>query len=248
MMHSFCFGNEWDKAFNTEGYSSDFGVFISGDNVFNSPERDIETVSIEGRNGDLIIDKGRYKNIRLSYPCFMRGHILCDLGFRMDRFKSYMYSKKGYQKLKDSYDNFEHFRLARFTDGLNFDVHFLKAAEFELSFDCKPQRFLVSGENKIEITGNDIIYNPTSFEALPIIKVYGNGKATLRVNDDVIKFNNIDEYVTLDSDTQNAFKDTANKNNTILAERFPNFTSGRNSIIWEGNIEKLEIIPRWWEL
>ena len=34
--------------------SKDFGVYISGLNTFGAPERDVDIISISGRNGDLI--------------------------------------------------------------------------------------------------------------------------------------------------------------------------------------------------
>ena len=52
------------KSFTFAGRSSkDFGIYLSGSGVFNAPERDVETISIPGRSGDLILDNGRFKNI-----------------------------------------------------------------------------------------------------------------------------------------------------------------------------------------
>ena len=48
--------------------SSDFDVVISGEGVFDAPKKDVEKVSIPGRNGDLIIERNRYENIIVSYP------------------------------------------------------------------------------------------------------------------------------------------------------------------------------------
>ena len=63
-----------------------------------------------------------------------------------------------------------------------------------------------------------------------------------------VKLLSIDESLTLDSDTQNAYKGTQNKNNTILAPEFPRLEPGENEISWQGGVEKIEIIPRWWTL
>ena len=48
--------------------STDFGIYISGAGTFDAPERDTKSISIPGRNGDLTLDNGRYKNIRVEYP------------------------------------------------------------------------------------------------------------------------------------------------------------------------------------
>ena len=36
--------------------SRDYGIYITGDAVFNSPERDVEMIEIPGRNGAYALD------------------------------------------------------------------------------------------------------------------------------------------------------------------------------------------------
>lgn len=232
-----------DKLWFDGKCSSDFGIYISGDSVFNAPVRDIKTVEIEGRNGSLIIDNGRYKNIVVNYPVFIRQKFRTNA----NSVRQWLCSQIGYKRLEDTY-NPEYFRLGRFSTPLNFDVHFLKSSETNLSFDCKPQRFLKSGEYSFKMNKSGVIYNPTSFNALPIITIFGNGTGVLNVNGTIVQVKSLDDYLILDSETQNAYKDTANKNNTINAEQFPFFTPDENIITISGNITGLEITPRWWTL
>ena len=49
----------------------DFGIGISGSGTFSAPKRDLDTVSVPGRSGDLTMDNGRYNNITVTYPCYM---------------------------------------------------------------------------------------------------------------------------------------------------------------------------------
>ena len=46
--------------------SSSFGVFISGDGVFDAPARRGEMISIPGRNGSLFMDEGVFENITVE--------------------------------------------------------------------------------------------------------------------------------------------------------------------------------------
>ena len=48
--------------------SRNYGVYITGEGVFNAPERAIEMISIPGRNGAFALDKGRFENIEVTYP------------------------------------------------------------------------------------------------------------------------------------------------------------------------------------
>ena len=38
-----------------DGCSRDYGLYISGGETFNAPERDVELVEIPGKNGNLVL-------------------------------------------------------------------------------------------------------------------------------------------------------------------------------------------------
>lgn len=224
--------------------SKDFGLYISGSGAFNAPERDIETVEVPGRNGSLIIDNGRYKNVTQSYPAF----VCRDFPANANAVRAWLLAEPGYQRLEDTY-NPDHFRLARYAGTLDFDVRALcRGAETTIAFDCKPQRYLKLGEHKITITVNTTIKNPTRYPALPQITVYGSGAGTITVGGETVTITNIDGYLTLDSEIQNAYKDKQNKNSTVKLSEFPVFAPGETEITFSGGVTKIEIIPRWWTL
>lgn len=124
----------------------DFGVWISGSDTYGSPERDSEHVAVPGRNGDLIIDNGRWKNKIVTYPAFFEKQF----PERMRAFREAISRKIGYQRLEDSYHPDE-FRMAELINGINPSdtTQFNRGGNFELSFNCKPQRFLKSGEDPL---------------------------------------------------------------------------------------------------
>ena len=166
--------------------SMDFGVYISAESVFNAPERDVEMVEVPGRNGDLILDNGRFKNIEVTYPAGLAHKT--DFAKRLRAFRNAMVSVKGYQKIVDTY-NPEEYRMGVYKSGLEVEPSSqVKAGEFEIVFDCKPQRFLMSGDSSIEVHDGDTIYNPTPFDASPLIMTEGYG--TLTVNDHEIEIQN----------------------------------------------------------
>lgn len=49
--------------------SLDYGVLLDGSGTTTAPERDVMTVTIPGRSGDLLVDAGRWKNTTVSYHC-----------------------------------------------------------------------------------------------------------------------------------------------------------------------------------
>lgn len=224
--------------------SRDFGIYISGSGAFNAPERDVESISIPGRNGDLILDNGRFYNITVTYPAFIHR----DFQRQARAARDWLLASSGYQRLEDTY-NPELFRFARFSGPMDFDTRFQNSGgELTLAFDSKPQRFLKSGEQPLTLTADAELRNPTSYPSLPRITVYGAGAGALNVAGTVITISEIDEFLTLDSDIQDAYKGIQNKNSTVSLDEFPALPAGVSELSFSGGIEKIEIIPRWWTI
>lgn len=167
------------KMFTFDGVTSgSLGVAILGDGAFNAPERDVEMVAIPGRNGDYILDKGRYMNIEITYPCTLVADSVADFPQAMADLRSLLCSKTTYCRLEDDYNPNE-YRMAMYKSGLEVDPMVLKAGTFDITFECKPQRFLKSGETAVSVTSGDDITNPTLFDARPLLGIYGEGSLSI---------------------------------------------------------------------
>lgn len=167
------------KGFTFGGINSkDYGVYISGDGVFNAPEKDVEMISIPGRSGSFALDHGRWLNIELAYPAGLFGSDETDFAQAISDLRNALASKKGYQVLEDDYHPGE-FRQAIYHSGLEVTPAQLKAGEFTITFDCKPQRWLTAGQDDITVTSGDTITNPTPFDAQPLLQVWGTGTVSL---------------------------------------------------------------------
>ena len=221
--------------------SQDLGLLISGEKTYNSPSRDVTTVSIPGRSGDLIIDNGRYNNIEVSYTVSFRK----DVPEKTRALKAWLLSSAGYRRLEDTYQP-EYFRLAAISNATEFEISINLYGTAELIFNCNPFLFLKGGEQTVSIPASGgRIYNPEYFESQPIITVYGNGDGVLSVNNINYNLSDIDGYVTINSEVGLVYKGTENKNSTVNFIEFPTLQVGENIIDWTGGITKVEIIPRW---
>ena len=223
----------------------DYGVYISGSGTYNAAERDVETIEIAGRNGELTLDNGRYKNISLTYPAF----IIRDYNENVQALRNYLLSQKGYLRLEDTYHP-EEFRLARWAGDFSADpIAELYAGNFKLTFDCYPQRFLKEGENPIEVTQATTIKSLNLVPALPLIRAYGTG--SFSIGGVAIQITSANSYTDIDCELQEAYKDTLATNcngNIVLTNGvFPQLAPGDNAITLSG-ITKLIITPRWWRL
>lgn len=180
---------------DTKGYD----VYISGDAVFNSPARDVEMIEIPGRNGAYALDKRRYKNIDVTYPAGLGTKNEAEFRRKIEDLRNALSSKVGYQRLEDDY-NGEEYRLAVYKSGLDVNPTMLRAGQFDIVFDCKPQRFLKIGEIEMPVSSGDTITNPTLFDSQPLLRVLGYGKITINTSDIVVENEDIGN-VTLQNES-----------------------------------------------
>lgn len=147
--------------------SRDFGVYISGSGTYNAPVKAYSAISVPGRNGDLLIDEKRYENIEVTYPAF----IYRDFKANLAKLRSALLAMDGYARLEDTYHTDE-FRLGYFQGGIEVDaLPTNDAGKFNITFNCKPQRFLTGGEVVHEYTEDASINNLTLFASKPLIRV-----------------------------------------------------------------------------
>lgn len=170
------------KTLTFDGESSaDYGVYITGQAVFNAPEREVEMITIPGRNGTFALDKGRFENVTVTYPAGIFADTDEDFSEAISDFRNLLCSRQGYVRLEDDYNPNE-YRLAVYKSGLEVELAQLKAGEFNIVFECKPQRFLTSGETAIEVDSGDDIENPTELEAKPLLEVEAPSGGTISFN------------------------------------------------------------------
>ena len=151
--------------------SKQYGVFITDVKVFGAPVRDVESVSIPGRNGDLLIDHGRYENIDVVYSAVI--HDIENFTTIMANFRAALASKIGYKRLSDDI-NIGEYRLATFKDGLDVSTLNKKTGQFDITFNCKPQRYFLEGETPRLLVQN-MVPSTTKTETGSIVSIESDG-------------------------------------------------------------------------
>lgn len=229
---------------------SSFKTVVSGERTFGAPERDVETFYVPGRNGDLIVDNGAYKNRRLVYPAF----IYKNTAENVNGLRNFLLlHSSNYYKLSDSYDA-DHFYMARYSGDVEFEMHNLnRSAHTNLTFDCKPQRFLNSGDEYLSFhqMHGDISYfnNPTQFTTKPLILLTNVTAGTkLHINHKEIVILEAAPTLYIDCESQKAYYNILDRDSWIQCDDFPELILGENQVSFTGGIQLLRIKPRWWEL
>lgn len=224
--------------------SMDYGVWMFGHGKYGLPKRDITMIDIPGRSGALTIDNNRFYNIDTSYICC----ILRDTPSNLPAFKSLLLSKAGYRRIEDTFHPDE-YRLGVYKGGQDVKLSSDDVmSSMKITFNCKPQRFLKSGERPIVFTGSGVIHNPTEFEALPFIRVYGTGTFTLGATS--VQITETTDYIDIDSELQDAYRGLVNKNGCIVlpSGKFPSLPAGNTGVALGEGISRLEITPRFWTI
>lgn len=222
----------------------DFNTWISGGGTYGTPSRDVDIVSVPGRNGDLTFDNGRFNNISVAYDAF----ITEKFNENIAALRAFLGSLTGYKRLEDTYHPDE-YRMALFTAGVQPKTTTLnRAGSFTLTFNCKPQRFLKSGERPIEFEAGGSVLNNTLFEARPLLRVYGTG--TFGIGSTTITITSANDYTDIDCDLMDAYKDgtNCNANVTLNSGSFPVLSPGSNGVTLGTGITKIIIYPRFYTI
>lgn len=148
--------------------SRDFGVYISGQGTFDAPQKSYTFYNVPGRDGALLSSDNRLENATLTYEAF----IYKDFNENVANFRTFLLSLNGYAKLTDSYHPDE-FRYAVYTGPFEPKVQSKNdAGSFKITFSCKPQRYLLSGEaewdvgtNSTTVRGGQLLLNAASVDS-----------------------------------------------------------------------------------
>ena len=251
-----------NETFYIDGVDArNFGIYLQKPIEFSEPKPIVEIQSIPGRNGDLVFETGSYENRTGIASCFC---LQKDVEKAISAAGRFLMAKHGYRRLETS-DDPDHFWLARIENSPRIEQRMRTLAPFEISFDCKPQRFLKSGEEKIVLeysTGTIVrkVYNQFGFPARPLIHVHWSEESGNFVGFQFFDENKKGNAITakdvegadlfIDCDIHDAYNEFGNQNKHISTYEFPALQAGENSIGIYGfeSLEYVEIVPRWWEL
>lgn len=122
--------------------------------------------------------------------------------------------------------------------------------EFTINFILDPFMYELDNE-PITVTSRTLIKND-GHKALPIITAQVSGTGRIFINDQEITIQNVNGTITIDSEMKNAYRKSptgliAENMNKHMIGHFPVLQHGENVVEFDGDIERLEIIPnrRW---
>ena len=221
-MNSFIFKNQ-------DSYE-DYGIVINKLPSLTKAERNVDEIEIQGRDGDLTIDYETYKPIIFTLECTALDED------KMEDIKSWL---DGFGDLIFSWRSDKYYK-AKMINKIDISESMDSLGEFPLLFKCQPHAYSLNNET-ITLQATGTIYNSGDSISKPIIKLFGTGSLTLTINSNVVNLTNVVDYVTVDSNLEECFKDLVYKNQYMSGE-FPVLEKGNNVISFTG-ATKIEITP-----
>lgn len=189
------------NSFTFNGISSDtYKVTVESCPSYPVAQRIVEHIQIPGRNGDLIRDTGAYGNVEQTYSIYFDGRSSSFQDAARD-VANWLNGSFDYCRLEDTYDPtvYRMAVMSNYTEYRNFRNRLGRA---DVTFSCKPQRFLKSGETLTAVTGNTLQNN--YMDCYPIYAVTGNGDVTVNGYTFTVA-NNAGDTVYIDSETQDCW-------------------------------------------
>lgn len=196
--------------------SNDLGIIIKNMPLIPCAEKDIESIQVSGRNGNLHIDNGTYRTINYTVNC-----IISDVS-KIDNIKKNL---TGTSKLVLSKYNDRYF-IATIKNQISFEKYLNVLQEFPLQFELQPisygndleTKVLSSSSNSLNIGGN-ISISPT---------IIVNGIGTFSINNKSVEVS--ESGITIDCDLMNCTKNNLNVNNKVILNEFPTLNPNNNTI------------------
>lgn len=217
-MHYFIFNNI---------NSNELGIIVKNMPLIPLAEKDIESIKISGKNGNLHIDNGTYNSINYTIDC-----VISDIS-KIDNIKK---AFNGTSKLILSKYNDRYFE-ATIKNQISFDKYLNALQEFPLQFELQPISYsneleeirISSDINNLDIGGNTITN--------PIILVDGTG--TFTINNVSVEI--LESGITIDCELMNCTKNNLNANNKVILDKFPTLNPTDNVITIESGINNIEL-------
>ena len=231
--------------------SDSLGIVVEAAPFYKKPKRKVDVYSVPGRSGNIIRPQNAWENVDQPYKISAGDGSQHAVPGAFSSVAAWLYGPSGYHRLEDDFD-LAHFRLAQFVGPFDIENIMTRVGRATITFDCKPQRFLKSGETPVTMDGSGTINNPTAFLARPLLLVTGGGAAgTVTVNGTVFSISNTGVPVYIDCESMDCYDGSGNNRNAIVSSstsEFATLAPGENAVGFSGGVTTVEITPRWWEI
>ncbi|MFS9204456.1 phage tail family protein [Streptococcus parasanguinis] len=231
-------------SFTFNGVSSTtHGLRVTSDYVINSTGNDVETVSVPGRDGDLLISKNRLKSVTIELPCtVLSSRKLTDAESDISNWLNV----DGYKDLTLSWDPDFIYRSA-FIETFEIASLMRQFGKVKLNFLTYPVKFYKQGRTTQTLSNGATVNGLGNVKANPVITLVGSGDCTLTINGRKTKLRAVQNTITLDMQARQVFSGNLPAWDKVVRApqyQMPYLDAGRNLISWDGDFT-VKMAPYW---
>ena len=229
--------------------SSNYGIVVGESPAFERPNRKQTIVQVPGRNGSVLFQENAWEDATRTYSVWLDEDIANNktLADKVDKYQAALNSLNGYQELTDNFEP-DVYRLAYYSGGDSFTNEMTQYGRANLRFVCRPERFLVSGKDAVEVDDGDTLTNPTLFASKPLIHIEASNETiSVSIGGKTITAE-VTDYINIDCERMNAYRLPVENRNDKISGAFPTIPSGSNTIGITGNYTKVEITPNYFTI
>lgn len=226
--------NEGEVYFNLNR-SLNLNLFLENYPSIPIANEEYEEQPVEGRSGNLIINKGTYPDKKIPFT-----FTILSPQIEIDFEKVYEW----FTEIEDNRlifgRNDRCYKVKKVIFG-DIQKEFRSIGEFDVIFLCEPfTQDLKKVVHEITSSGFKINYDGNA-PGDTLIKVYGSGNIQLTINGETMQIDNVDNYIEIDSNLlQVRNQDGTSKDNDTLGD-FVLLEKGENIISYTGAVTKIVV-------
>lgn len=192
-----------------------------------------EEVPVEGRSGNLIINKGTYPDKKIPFTFTI---LSPQIEIDFERVYEWLTEIEDNRLIFGRNDRCYKVKKVIFGD---IQKEFRSIGEFDVIFLCEPFTQDLDSEVHKITTSEFEFYYAGNAPGDTLIKIYGTGNIQLTINGETMQINNVTDYVEIDSNLlQVRNKDGTSKDNDTLGD-FILLEKGENMISYIGTVTKI---------
>lgn len=221
----------------------DVGLSVISRPTIPVPEREYDTIKVEGRDGELHRDKKTYKDIEIPISFNFVSKTPDVWAQDLRKVKKWLYSGKDNRLILS--DDPEYYYKVKKAVMSDTERTAKRKGKFEIVFTCESYMYRVDGQEEKEI--GEYLYNPY-MKSQPVYKIYGNGEITLEVNGNQVTAE-VTEQLNIDTKLEICYNAANEISNAALTGKYEGLylQEGDNNFKYTEGF-KVVLVPNWREL
>ena len=221
----------------------DVGLSVISRPTIPVPEREYDTIKVEGRDGELHRDKKTYNDIEIPISFNFVSKTPDVWAQDLRKVKKWLHSGKDNRLILS--DDPEYYYKVKKAVMSDTERTAKRKGKFEIVFTCESYMYRVDGQDEKEI--GEYLYNPY-MKSQPVYKIYGNGEITLEVNGNQVTAE-VTEQLNIDTKLEICYNAANEISNAALTGKYEGLylQEGDNNFKYTEGFSVV-LVPNWREL